>query len=200
MGIALAAGTWATAIGVGVSLVSAAASAAMSIQQSNQQKDAQEKYNKKLTEDAIRQYGELDKAESDAIYESHAQSLEAQREYLSARSQVELQAAVTGTYGNSINLAIQDLNTGVGGRMAEIAYQRESVLDAIDKKAEQIQRSPSLNADTTIQMPSYYKAFTSALNTYSVVDSVSTKIGTAYDSGKIAKQTKAKPKRTAYYH
>jgi GTP:adenosylcobinamide-phosphate guanylyltransferase len=177
----------ASAIGAAVAVATAAATAAMSIRQSNEQADAQEKYNKKLTEDAIRQYGELDKAEADAIYESHANSMQAQREYLTARSSVQLQAAATGTYGNSMNLAIQDLNTGFGGRMADITYQRDSQLDAIDMKAEQIQRSPSMNADTTIQQPSYYTGFTTGISTYNTMSGITGKVANAYKDVKPAK-------------
>lgn len=164
----------------------AAAGAAMSYKQSKDQEASQEAYNEALEKDAIRQYGELDKAESDAIYESHAQSMQAQRDYLQARSSVELQAAATGTYGNSVNIAIQDLNTGLGGRMAEIAYQRESQLDAIDQKAEQIQSATVMGADTTIQQPSYYSAFSSGLSSFSSAYNTVNTVGNTYKSAKPA--------------
>ena len=170
-----------------IGAIAAVAGAGMSYQTSERQKDAQEDYNDALTKDAIRQYGELDKAESDAIYESHAESMQAQREYLTARSSVELQAAATGTYGNSVNLAIQDLNTGIGGRMAEITYKRESVLDAIDQKAEQIQSATVMGADTTIQKPSYYSALSSGLSNFSSAYNATKAVGNAYTAAAPAK-------------
>jgi len=199
MGAAIAAGAaWAAAnVGTVVAVSAAAISAGMAYNQSEQQKDAQEEYNKALEKDAIRQYGELDKAEADAIYESHAQSMQAQREALTARSSVQLQAAATGTYGNSVNLAIQDINTGYGGRMAEITYQRESQMDAIDQAAERIQVSTEMGADTNIQQPSYYSAFSSGLGTYGTVSNITKGVGKANDS---VKPANTGSKRTGYYH
>lgn len=174
------------AVAAVVSAVTAVAGAGIAYKSSEDQKDAQEEYNRMLEKEAIRQYGELDKAESDAIYESHAESMQAQRDYLQARSNIELQSAVTGTYGNSINIAIQDLNTGLGGRMADITYKRDSQLDAIDQTAERIQTSPSMNADTSIKMPSYYAAFSSGLNTLSSTNRTLTDVGNAYSQVKPA--------------
>lgn len=169
-----------------ISAASAVGSGVMSYQQSRQQEQSQAAYNKALEQDAIRQYGELDKVEADAIYESHAGSLEAQREYLTAKSQIELQAAATGTYGGSIAASIQDLNTGLGGRMAEITYEREHRLDSVNRQAEQIQASPGLQADRTVQQPAYYKAFSSGLNTYGQVSQIGGAVGNAYNQVKPA--------------
>jgi len=158
-------------------LAAAAVSGAIQYKTSEDTKDAQEEYNEYLTQDAIRQYGELDKAESDAIYESHAESMEAQRQFMEARSTVQLNAAVTGTYGNSVNLALQDLNTGLGGRMADITYKRESQLNAIDQQAERIQANPASQANRTVTAPSYLSAFSSALSTGSSVYKIGQAVG-----------------------
>ena len=179
-------GTFVSTYGSAIAAVAAVGSAAVSYKQSQDKKDAAEAYNKQLQEEAIRQYGELDAAEADAIQESHAQSMQAQRELLQARSNVQLQAAVSGTYGNSVNVAIQDLNTGFGGRMAEITYNRDSQLDEINKTAERIAASTSLNTDTSIQMPSYYKAFSSGMSTYGAMEGITSKVANAYSQVKPA--------------
>ena len=166
-----------TAAVLAVTALAAAVSGYMSYDQNQKQIKAQEDYNEALERESIRQYQELDQVEADAIYDSHAESLQAQKDYMEARSSIELQAAVTGTYGNSINLAIQDLNTGYGGRMAEITYNRESVLDQIDRQAENIRVQPDLNADRTIHPPSWYVGVSTGISTgmsaYSAASKVS---------------------------
>ena len=179
-------GKFVAAYGTTIAAASAVVSAGVAYKTNEDNKDSQEAYNEALSKEAIRQYGELDKAESDAIYESHASSMQAQREYMSAKSQVQLQASATGTQGQSIALAIQDLNTGLGGRMADITYKRESQMDAIDQKAESIRVNPSMNADTSIQMPSYYAAFSSGLSTFSKASAVTSKVTSAYNQVKPA--------------
>lgn len=171
---------------IAITLASTAASMAMAYKQSEDAKDAQEAYNEQLKKDAIRQYGELDKAESDIIHESHSKSLQAQRDFMTARSQVELQAAVSGTYGNSVNLAIQDLKTGLGGRMADITYNREAQLDEIDRTAERIQAQPGLNADRTVSAPSWLSAGQAGIGTYQRVSDITSQVSNAYSQVKPA--------------
>lgn len=155
----------ATILILSITALTAAASGYIAYDQNQKQIEAQEDYNEALEKEAIRQYQELDQVESDTIYDSHAESLQAQKDYMEARSSIELQAAVTGTYGNSINLAIQDLNTGYGGRMAEITYNRESKLDQIDRQAESSRVMPGLNADRTIHQPSWYAGVSTGMST-----------------------------------
>lgn len=169
-----------------VGLVLSAASAAMSYKQSQDTKEAQEEYNLALKNEAIRQYTELDSVENDAIYESHAESLQAQRELMEARSSIELGAAVTGTYGNSINIAIEDLHTGFGGRMAEINYNREAKLDEVDRQAESLRVSAGLGQDRTVHQPAFYSALSTGLSTYSAVSGVGSRVHSAYQSAKPA--------------
>lgn len=159
-----------------ISLGMAAASAGMAYKNSKAQKEAQENYNDALEREAIRQYQELDEVESDALRESHAQSLQAQRNYMEARSAIELQSAVTGTYGRSINMAIEDLNTGLGGRMSEIVYNREARLDQIDRQAESIQAGTAAQADRTVSQPAWYSAFSSGLSTGTAVYGAASKV------------------------
>lgn len=148
------------------SLAVSAISSGMSYMQSKAQVDAQEAYNDQLVESAIESYQQLDKQEADAIEQSHKQSLQAQREYLQARSSTELQAAATGTYGQSLDIAINDLNTGLGQRMSDITQQRERHLDNIDTQALNIQGSVSKQADYTVTPPAYYQAAMTGLSSF----------------------------------
>jgi Tfp pilus assembly protein PilN len=159
----MAIGTTAAVIIAGVA---AAASAAGSYMQTKAQKDAQEEYNKQLEKQAIESYTELDKQEADAIEASHKESLQAQREYMQARSSVELQAAATGTYGQSIDLAIEDLNTGLGQRMNDIITRREMQLDNIDTQAKNIANQAKGSSDYTITPPAWYSATMTGLSTF----------------------------------
>jgi hypothetical protein len=173
-------------VGAGVTYSQQASAAKAQEKDRDAQKKAQEEYNKQLEKDAIRQYGELDKAEADAIHESHAQSMQSQRDFMTARSTVELQAAVSGTYGNSVNLAIQDLKTGLGGRMADITFQRDRELDDINRTADRIQASPALGADRTVSTPSYFKAFQAGVSTYQSVGGITGQVSNAYSQLKPA--------------
>jgi len=166
-----------------MALAGAAVSAATTYTSVQQQKEQQKAYNKSLEKEAIRQYQELDKVEADAIQESHAESLQAQKDYLEARSSIELQAAATGTYGNSIDLAIQDLKTGFGGRMAEITYNREAKLDQVDRQAQSSRTQSGLGADRSIQAPAFYSAFASGLGTYNTLSGMSDRVGAANKAG-----------------
>ena len=159
-------------------LASAAVGSYTAYTSSKAQQDAQKEYNKSLEREAIRQYSELDEQESDAIKEANAESLQAQKEYMQARSTIELQAAATGTYGNSINTTIQDLKTGYGGRMAEIVYNREVELDNIDKQARNIQAGVGQSADRTVKKPAWYSAFQTGLGTYNSMYGTLYRVGT----------------------
>lgn len=169
-----------TAVILGISLAVSAVSAGVSYHQSEQQKDAQEEYNKQLEEEALRQYTELSKQEADAIEQEHQASLQAQRDYLSAKGQVEAQAAATGTYGQSVDLAIEDLNTGLGHRFGEITQAREMQLDNIDTQAKNIQAGVAQQADYTITPPSYYQGFSSGLSTFGSTYRTGTQASEAY--------------------
>lgn len=175
MGVLISIGTWALANAGTIATVATTAASMYSQNETEKQAAAdrqaeQDRYNKELHEDAMRKYGELDKVESDAIKQSHAESLQSKREFLTTRSNIELQSAVTGTYGNSVNIAIQDLKTGLGGRMAEITERRDSQLDEITRTADAIASGVRTGADTTkIKQPSFYSAFSTGLSTYSTV-------------------------------
>jgi len=163
-----------------ISAVTAATSAGMSYVSSKQQEEAQEQYNEYLEKQAIQQYAELDKQEADAIEASYKESMQAQREYLKARSSVELQAAATGTYGQSIDLAIQDLGTGLGQRMADITSRREMQLDNIETEAKNIQASATGGSDYTINQPAWYSSLSTGLSTFSTAYNTTSKIGSLY--------------------
>lgn len=158
----------------------AAVSAYTAYATSSAQADQQSAYNEQVREEAIRQYKELDGAESDAVYESHAQSLQAQREFLQARSSIELQSAASGTYGQSVDVAIRDLHTGLGQRMSDIAYTQDRNFDAINN-ASQRARAGAGASQVTIQQPSYFKAFSTGLRTYSQASNIGEGIRTTYN-------------------
>jgi hypothetical protein len=154
-----------TAALVASSVVSAV-SAGVSYMQADAQKDAQEAYNEQLERNAIESYAELDKQEADVIEANYKESMQAQREYMQARSSIELQAAASGTYGQSIDLAIEDLNTGLGQRMTDITSRKEMQLDNIDVQAKNIANQAKAQADYTVQPPAYYQAAMTGLSTF----------------------------------
>jgi hypothetical protein len=168
------------AVAAVVSAVAGLASAGMAYKTSKDQAEAQEDYNEYLEKQAISQYAELDKQEADAIEASYKESMQAQREYLKARSSVELQAAATGTYGQSIDLAIQDLGTGLGQRMADITSRREMQLDNIETEAKNIQASATGGSDYTINQPAWYSSLSTGLSTFSTAYNTTSKIGSLY--------------------
>jgi len=156
---------------------SAAAGAYMQYNSSQNQASAQEAYNEGLEKEAIRQYGELDKAESDAIHASHAASLEAQKKHMEARSSIMLQSAVTGTYGNSVATAIADLNTGFGQRLGEITYRRDFELDQINRTAESIRVSAATGSDVTVRKPAWLAAAGAGISTFARTYGITKQIG-----------------------
>jgi hypothetical protein len=148
------------------SLAVSAVSAGASYMQAEAQKEAQEEYNEQLRDEALRQYTELSKEEADVIQEGYKQSMQAQREYMQARSSVELQSAATGTYGQSIDLAMEDLATGLGQRFGDITTQKERQLDNIDTQALNIQSGVAKQTDYTITPPAFYQGAMSGLSTF----------------------------------
>jgi hypothetical protein len=168
------------------SVATAAASGYMAYSQTESQKAQQELYNENLQKEAIRQYKELDEVEKDVIYESHAESLQAQREYMQARSTIELQAAATGTYGSAVDLAITDLNVGLGNRMSEITYNRDAQLDQVTSQAEAIQAGTAASYDTTIQQPSWYSGLSTGVSTGYRVYSAGTNLSESLKESKRA--------------
>lgn len=175
-----AAGALVAAYGGYVAAAASAVAAVSTYSQAKKEEDQQEAYNEALKKEAARQYQQLDAVENDAVKEEHAESLQAQRDYLKARSSVLLAASVTGTYGNSVNTAISDLNTGLGQRLGEITTKREQKLDDVDRQAENIQAQAVNSQDNSIKMPAYYSAFSSGLSTYAATSGVTDKISNAY--------------------
>jgi len=168
------------AVAATIGAVAGLASAGMAYKTSSDQSQQQEDYNKYLEEQAISQYAELDKQEADAIEASYKESMQAQREYHKARSTVELQAAATGTYGQSIDLAIQDLGTGLGQRMADITSRREMQLDNIDIESKNIQAGAVGGSDYSINQPAWYQGLSSGLSGFSQGYGIASTVGTAY--------------------
>jgi len=163
-----------------VGVVSAAAGGYASYTSSEAQKEQADAYNKKLKEEALRQYKEIDSAEADAIYESHVESLQSQREFLQARSDIALQSAFTGTYGTSVDTAIQDLNVGLGQRMTEITQRRDAQLDSLTSAASQARAGADASLDRSVSLPSWYQAGAAGLSTFSRTSSTAKKIGETY--------------------
>jgi len=175
-----------TAVVAIVSAVAALASAGMSYKTSKDQEKAQKHYNEYLEKQAIQQYAELDKQEADVIETSYKESMQAQREYMKARSTVELQAAATGTYGQSIDLAIQDLGTGLGQRMADITNRREMQLDNIDIEAKNIKAGAEGGSDYSINQPAWYQGLSTGLSTFQRTYGVASGVGNAYTESRTA--------------
>ena len=175
-----AAGAFVAAYGGYIAAAASAVTAYTSYSAAKAQEEQQEAYNEALIKETARQYQELDAVENDAIAEEHKESLQAQRDYLKARSSVLLAASVTGTYGNSVNTAIEDLNTGLGQRLSEITQKRESKLDQIDRQADNIQAQTTASMDNSIKQPAWYSALSSGLSTYAATSGVTDKISNAY--------------------
>lgn len=182
---AASAATFAAANAGWMALAGTAVSYYSQSQQAKAQAEAQEAYNKRVQEEAIRQYGELSDEEQDTLYDSHKNSLQAQKEFMQARSSIELQSAATGTYGQTVDVAIQDLNTGLGQRTADIVYRRDANLDRINQTAERIRTSADANFDRTpIQEPSIFKAMSDGIRTGQAVSSLGKRVSTAQKEAK----------------
>lgn len=115
--------------------------------------------------------------------------MQAQREYMKARSTVELQAAASGTYGQSIDLAITDLGTGLGQRMADITSRREMQLDNIDTEAKNIQAQAKGSSDYSINQPAWYSSLNTGLSTFQRTYGVASTVGNAYTESRTVKTT-----------
>lgn len=171
---ATAAATAATVTTVAVTALGAATAYSASKSADKQQKE----YNKAVTRDAVRQYGELDTVEAEAIKESHAGSLKAQRERLQARSNIELQSAFSGTAGNSVDIALADINTGYGARLSEITAKRDFQLTQTRRQAENIAAGASMKMDNSVRPPAWYSALSSGLSAYSSMSAMEGKVST----------------------
>jgi hypothetical protein len=179
-------------IAASASAVTAATSAGMSYVSSKQQEEAQEQYNEYLEKQAIQQYAELDKQEADVIETSYKESMQAQREYMKARSTVELQAAASGTYGQSIDLAITDLGTGLGQRMSDITSRREMQLDNIDIQSKNIAAQAKGSSDYTIKQPAWYSGLSTGLSTFQRTYGIASDIGKAYTESSTVTPTQSR--------
>lgn len=160
-------GTAATALGT---YVTGAAEASA-------QKDAQKAYNKALLQSTIDGYKDLDKQESEIIYDAHIKSIGAQKELLRARSSVEANAAATGTAGNSVNVAINDLGRGYGERIADVTHEMNSRFDSVNQEALNLKKSYEAQQDTKrIKGPSIFSALASGaqagISTYNFANTV----------------------------
>lgn len=175
-----AAATFAAANAGWITLAGTALSYVSQSQQAKAQAKQQEAYNQRVKEEAIRQYGELDDEEADILYDSHAQSLQAQKEYMQARSSIELQSAASGTYGQTVDVALADLGTGLGQRTADIVYRRDANLDRINQTAEGIRSQSDANLDRSpIKQPSMFKALGDGMSLGSAAGSLGTRVSTA---------------------
>ena len=160
-----------------------AISARMQYKTTKAEEDSQDAFNRGLLDDAVRGYRELDKAEEDIIYESHANSLETQKQALTARSDILLHAAGTGAYGGSVDSALTDLGRGFSSRMSEITVNRDRHLDNVVSQAEDIQAGVRRSADRTIIQPAWFSAGMAGLRTTSQVMNIEQGIAKAGAGG-----------------
>lgn len=182
----------------GISLVSGIASGlgeqAAAEAQAEAMRTRQEQYNKQVHDEAIRQYQQLDAAEADINTDAHAESLQTQKDYLKARSTVELQAAASGTYGQSVDLIIEDLQTGKAQRMADTVLRRDRLLDDVNTTAKDISANAARQFDNTpIAEPSTFNSVMTGVQTaesvYSFADDLNSSLtasATADVGGKTA--------------
>jgi hypothetical protein len=173
-------GTVATAAAEATAVAAAAYSGITAYNTAKAEEEYQEEYNEMVVDDMVRQYNELDSVAVDAIYESHAESLQAQKEAMKARSTINLYAAATGTYGNSVSVALADVNSGLGQRLGAINHDADVKMNNLDTQAASIKASAEGNQDTTVSMPAYYSAFTTGLSTFGAVNSITGSVGNAY--------------------
>ena len=125
------------------------------------QEKAADAKNERIQQETLRQYGEMSEAESEIVSDSYKNSIQAQADYLKSRSNIELQSAASGTYGGSVDLAIEDLNTTQGQRQADILKQRDQQLGQISQGARNLQAQSNASLDRTpIKKPSILQAAT----------------------------------------
>lgn len=177
--------TTALVISLAATAATAAASYSSQKQAAKRQRAAQEAHNTAIQKEAIRQYGELDDDEADIIYDSHKESLQAQKEIMVARSTIELQSAASGTGGQSVDAVIENLNLGFGQRTAEIINERDRALDQVNTTARNIAAQAELGQDLTpIAEPSAFSAAIKGAKTgMSIYSTLSSGGSTLKDAG-----------------
>ena len=89
-----------------------------------------------------------------------------------------LESAVTGTYGNSVSIALADLRTGFGQRIGDITYRRDAELDQINRTAEAIKVGAAQGSDRTIRPPAFLTAASTGISTFASVYGTTQKVGT----------------------
>lgn len=173
------------AIGFAGYMAMASAMASMYAQQqaASAQKKAAEAQNQAIQDETLRQYGELSDEENEITRDAHQQSIQAQTDYMKAKSAIELQSAATGTYGQSVDLAIEDLNTSQGQRQTDILRDRESNLERVNQTARNIQAQSNANMNRSpIKKPSVLEAGIAAGQAYNIGASMD---GALRDSSKV---------------
>lgn len=132
----------------------------------DEQEQQQEEYNKALLQNTVHQYQELDEEEGKAIYDAHTKSIGAQKKFMQARSEAIVQAGASGVAGKSIDVAVENLRTGLGGNMADILYEQEARLNSINTQAENVSRGYTSSYDNKrISQPSMFGALEKGINT-----------------------------------
>ena len=156
--MAAASATAATTTAVTVaSLVAGAAAAAATYKAEVDQKKSDEAYNKAVRQSAFDKYAQLDKEERALIADGHTKSIAAQKEALQAQAQVTAMAGATGTGGRSVDLAVEDLRSGLGNRIGDITTQQTRNLDALNQQGLDV-ATQSSSSQRRITQPSALKA------------------------------------------
>ena len=163
MAAASSAAATSTAVTV-ASLVAGAAATAAAYSAEVKQKRADEEYNQALRESASEKYSQLDKEERALIADGHTKSISAQKEFLKAQAQVTAMAGATGTGGRSVDLAIEDLRSGLGNRIGDITTQQTRNLDALNQTGIDVAKQAS-NQQRRVTQPSAFKALSKGVQT-----------------------------------
>lgn len=168
---------------IGFAVATAVASMYAQQQAASAQEKAANAQNEAVQEETIRQYGELSDEESQITRDAHQNSIQAQAEYMKARSQVELQSAATGTYGQSVDLSIEDLNTSMGKRQTDILREREANMERINQTARNLQAQGNANMNRSpIKKPSVLEAGMAGVQGYQMGSSIE---GSMRDASKV---------------
>lgn len=165
------------------------------------QEEALEESNDLKHDELIRQYQELSSSESKAMFDAHSKSIEAQKQHLVSRSQLEAQAAASGTYGQSLDILFEDLNTTQGVRMRNILDEEQTRLDDANTYAKNAAANYKAGISRTpISQPSAFKHALGGAQTAVSVYSAGSSLASSYGQVAPAKSATSGANITPSYH
>ena len=126
------------AIGTAVAVGLYSAYSSYSGQQANL--EASKQHNKYVVENMVDQYKQISKTEADTLEASMKSGLENQKQYLKAKSQMELQAGASGMAGGSVDMLLGDLSRDFGQNQGQIIENRRKQFDDFNAQATAVRK------------------------------------------------------------